>query len=190
MKKKYKKMLKVLKKSKAGNYFIYIREKVTHDLDVYVAAALEWLRSQGSPDFSVIIDSTGGDCRFGFSIYDQFMAYDGKITCTATGLVESMASIIMQACDVRLMTTHAVMLIHNPSRNTVSLLTLIKSDKSKALIKDLSATQERFVKVYKTRTGLTKKELLAQFEKEETMSARKSLKFCLIDKIVSKKFKK
>ena len=58
------------------------------------------------------ISSIGGDVDSGYSIYDAILNARSHVTVIAHGLVASMASIIFQAGDLRVMMGHSTLMIH------------------------------------------------------------------------------
>lgn len=64
---------------------------------------------------NVVICSEGGDENIGYAIFDTLMAYRkfGKVTTHGYGQVCSIASLILQAGDKRLLSPNCVFMIHN-----------------------------------------------------------------------------
>lgn len=62
---------------------------------------------------TIILNNLGGDVFHGMAIYDAIKACRSQVTIKATGYVMSMASLILQAGDERLLSPHAVMMIHH-----------------------------------------------------------------------------
>jgi ATP-dependent protease ClpP protease subunit len=50
---------------------------------------------------TIYLSSTGGSTWYGMGIYDRIKAHKGHVTIIGIGRVESMATIIMQAADLR-----------------------------------------------------------------------------------------
>lgn len=82
------------------------------DDDVCPSDVLEMLREAGGNDILLHVNSPGGDVFSGFAIYNQLMAYPGKITVKIEGLAASIASIIVLAADEIIMPENAYMMIH------------------------------------------------------------------------------
>lgn len=94
---------------------IEITGKIELDTCEYLRAAFTRLLLTGSPDILVHITSFGGDVYRGLDVYDILRAYPGKKTGLVISGVQSMATIILQACDRRLLLPHATVMIHHPS---------------------------------------------------------------------------
>lgn len=172
---------KLLKQEKPE---IVLRGKVDFDMEEYVFWAFAHLRSVGCPEVLITIDSSGGDSDMGHSIYNVIKMYKGNTVGISTDSVHSAASMILQACKVRKMTTHAKMIIHNPSRMYVSLDILESTKKLAELKKDLRSYQRSLIDCYVLRTGKSEKEIKNQLSKNQPMTAEQALSWKLIDEIV------
>jgi ATP-dependent Clp protease protease subunit len=64
-------------------------------------------------DITLRINSGGGDVFDGISIYNDLIAYEGKVRVEVTGLAASIASIIAMAGDEIVMAPNAFMMIHD-----------------------------------------------------------------------------
>jgi ATP-dependent Clp protease protease subunit len=163
---------------------IILKDEVDEEMWDYVFWALAVLRGKGSPPIVITIDSPGGDTDRGCDIYDALASYSGHITGTGISRAHSSASFILQACDTRCLTTHANIIIHNPSRTSVSLDLLSSKTRLKELLEDLRVYQEKLVSIYVARSGKTRNQIKTQLAKDEPMNATQALSFGLIDKIV------
>jgi ATP-dependent protease ClpP protease subunit len=64
-------------------------------------------------DITLRINSPGGDVFDGIAIYNDLLAYDGKVKVEVVGLAASIASIIAMAGDEITIADNAMMMIHN-----------------------------------------------------------------------------
>lgn len=64
-------------------------------------------------DFTLRINSPGGDMFDGLAIYNAILAHDGFVTAQVDGLAASAASFIAMACDMIIMTDASMMMIHD-----------------------------------------------------------------------------
>jgi ATP-dependent protease ClpP protease subunit len=62
---------------------------------------------------NVIINLPGGSVADGFAIYDAIKACKNLVRGYVYGICDSMASIILQACDERCISEHSRVMIHN-----------------------------------------------------------------------------
>jgi ATP-dependent protease ClpP protease subunit len=80
-----------------------------------------WHRQDPTCDMELRITSYGGSVIHGMSLVDQLTSYSlrgngtHKITIRVRGAAASMAAIILQTADVRLMGQEAYLLVHEPS---------------------------------------------------------------------------
>ena len=80
-----------------------------------------WHRQDPVCDMEIRINSLGGSVIHGMGLVDQLTQYSlrgggsHKLTITVRGVAASMAAIILQTADVRLMGSEAYLLVHEPS---------------------------------------------------------------------------
>lgn len=80
-----------------------------------------WDRVDPECDMNITIDSPGGSVVDGFHLLDQLTTYSlrgggrHKVTMTVRGYAASMAGILLQAADERVIGPHAYVLIHQVS---------------------------------------------------------------------------
>lgn len=70
------------------------------------------LLDQQDKDISVILMSNGGCVDSGMAIFDAIKLCKNNVTIAGTGYVDSMATVIMQAADERLLTEHCRFMVH------------------------------------------------------------------------------
>jgi len=70
------------------------------------------LLSSVEGDIKIIMNNPGGDECHGMAIYDAIAQCKNHVTIIATGYAMSMGSIILQAADERVLTSHASLMIH------------------------------------------------------------------------------
>lgn len=68
---------------------------------------------EATGDITLRINSPGGDVFDGIAIYNDLLAYDGKVKVEVIGLAASIASIIAMAGDEITIADNAMMMIHN-----------------------------------------------------------------------------
>jgi ATP-dependent Clp endopeptidase proteolytic subunit ClpP len=75
----------------------------------------KWHRTAPGCDIEIVFNSPGGDVLHGLALFDyiQTLRRSGhKVTTTALGMAASMAGILLQAGDVRVMSKESWLLIH------------------------------------------------------------------------------
>lgn len=88
--------------------------------DKWLDALQHWERRDPGLPITIDINSPGGSVTDGFAIYDQIERMRRKgahVTTRGVGMVASMAAVLLQAGDVRVMDARAKMLIHEGSQN-------------------------------------------------------------------------
>lgn len=101
------------------DYNIYTPARlISLDGDIDLESATEFIKNirlldhVTDQDITVLINSNGGSVRQGMAIYDAIKECDSKVITHATGPCYSMAAIIFQAGDERIMSDNATLMIH------------------------------------------------------------------------------
>ena len=135
-----------------------------------------------SPDFTVIIDSGGGDGTGAMTLHDLFKTYPGKITGIVIGQASSAAATILQGCTVRLATKNSTILIHNGERG---LPVILLNNRRK--LNDFLERERKFqslkYEMLSAHTGKSIKEIKKQCDKDRSMTATEAITFGLLDGI-------
>ena len=115
------------------------------------------------PDIILDLSSPGGMVYEGLSIYDLLRKYNTgnqyKIICNASGIIASIASIIMLGCDERIASPNTTILIHQISTFVAGTLEDLKDD-----LKESERLTDIIRNIYYERTKLTK-EILDEKDK-------------------------
>ena len=91
---------------------------VGQNTDLWILALQTWERRNPGEPITIDINSPGGSVTDGLSLFDQIRRMRRKghhITTRGTGLVASMAAVLLQAGDVRIMDARAKLLVHEGS---------------------------------------------------------------------------
>jgi ATP-dependent protease ClpP protease subunit len=127
---------------------------------------------------NIILASPGGSITDGLVIYSTIAKAQNKVAIYGVGQVFSMAAIIMQAADVRVMDRYCRMLIHSGSSmfegETQNHFAHVEA--VRGLLVDLKA-------IVHQRSGLTPAEVEEMFGKETFLSPQEALALNLIDSI-------
>lgn len=123
------------------------------------------LRSIGSNEVVVNINSPGGDFFEGVAIYNMLRAHPAKVTVRVVGLAASAASVIAMAGDEIQIGQAGFLMIHNAWTVGVG---------NRHDMTELAATMETFDSamsdVYAARTGISKDEAGTMMDKETWLS--------------------
>lgn len=135
------------------------------------------------PDADTIelhINSNGGSVKEGVAIYSQLKQAACKKIGYVDGVAYSVAFLILQACDERVMGLGTSALIHN--------MWMSVDGNAKELRKaadDLDVLMESNRKIFLERSNLEEQQLIEMMEAETFLTPDKSLEYGLIDKIDS-----
>ncbi len=73
----------------------------------------EGLKTMNGKDFTLFLNSEGGELTNGWSIGNQLARYSGKITGVCDGIAASVASFILCCCPARLIAPSSAVMVHN-----------------------------------------------------------------------------
>lgn len=131
-----------------------------------------------SEQFEVYINSPGGSVFEGLAIYNLLNEYQSRLTVKIVGEASSIASVIACAASKVMIADTAVMLIHNPWT-----FAIVDEDYIKRLDKTLSTIKSQILKIYKSKTGKSVKELSAIMAESEYHDSASCIELGLADEI-------
>lgn len=148
-----------------------------------------WSRINPGSDMTLVINSPGGYVTAGMDLFDTVLELRGQgheITGIGRGYVASMGSVLLQACDWRVMGPGCAMLIHEPSGMAMGSIGEIEDTKSW-----LDMIAKRMLDVYAERCEgsaaeqpFTRAKLKAGWNRKDWwLSSDQALKGGLIDAI-------
>lgn len=133
---------------------------------------------------TLYINSAGGACTDGFAIIDMMQASRVKVATRAIGMVESMGFSIFVAGHqgMRTMSQNCEVMSHQFSGSLYG-----KSHELMAVRKNHDDLHSRFVKLFTTRTNMTKKQVeeILLGPSDTYLTAKECLKFGITDRIAS-----
>lgn len=129
-------------------------------------------------DIEVEINSGGGDVFAGSEIYTALRNYQGKVLISIVGLAASAASVIAMAGESQITPT-GLFMIHNVSSGASG-----DYHDMEHASEILKVANQSIANAYKSKTGLTDKELLNLMDKETWMSAEDTVKNKFVDKVM------
>lgn len=137
------------------------------------------------PPLKIIITSEGGSVEAGLSIYDALKSYPAPTIGIINSCANSMASIILQACDIRRCLEHAKILIHNPHIIKLKWGEKENSRKLKERFDRLDNDRERMLRIWSECSGQSRKKIATICAKDKSLTAEEALKLNLIDEITN-----
>jgi ATP-dependent Clp protease, protease subunit len=130
----------------------------------------------------VIISSSGGDSNVALTICDIFGLYPGEITGLVVDRAYSSAAIILQACDVRLATPNAKILIHNGDCH-IDVDDMLDPKSFKEFKRDHLRHERHIRDVLMASTGRTVREIAKECKRDRAMYAEEAVTFGLLNGI-------
>lgn len=149
------------------------------DDDVRPTRVLKDIADAGEEEILVRINSPGGDCFDGMSIYSALAAIRDRVIVRVEGLAASIASVIALAGRSVEMTDLSFFMVHKSS--TFAFGTAEELMKQVNLLQQLDGT---IAKVYADRAGGTVEEWIAKMEAETWLSADDALTTKLADVVI------
>ncbi|EKO3771903.1 Clp protease ClpP [Vibrio metschnikovii] len=149
----------------------------------YDIAALDLvaaLQSIGNKDIKVHIHTRGGGVYEGIAIHNALKAHKGKTIGIVDGLVASIGTYVLSACDVRQMPSNTSMMIHNPQIGAWG-----EEDDLEAALQQWKNSRELISQEYVERSGgkKTLDDFLEAMKKETWFTAEKALEWGLVDEV-------
>lgn len=128
------------------------------------------LRSIGSKDVTVNINSPGGDFFEGMAIYNLLREHPGKVTIRVLGLAASAASVIAMAGDEILMGDGSFLMIHNAWAVAVGNRHDLRDSAERLQLFDASMAS-----LYAHQTGMSEAEAAALMDQETWIGAQQAV---------------
>lgn len=121
-------------------------------------------------DIKLRINSPGGDVFDGIAMYNDLLAYDGKVTVEVTGVAASIASVIAMAGDEIVMAPNAFMMIHNAWTIGIG-----NRRDMQALVDVLTKVDDSLARTYASRTTTGIKSIKQMMDDETWLTAKESV---------------
>lgn len=141
-----------------------------------------WERRDPGMPIEITINSPGGSVLDGLALYDAILRLRRKghhVTTRGTGMIASMATILMQAGDERILDANSWFMIHEVSAGSRG--TISEMEDQAAFVKRLN---DRLHGILAERSTLTKRQILARTKKKaDWMSAEEAVKLGFADKV-------
>ena len=149
--------------------------------DIAAIQLIEALQQIGSKDLVCRIHTRGGGVYEGIAIHNALRAHKGKTTGMVDGLVASIGTYVLSACDTRQMPSNTSMMIHNPQIGAWG-----EDDDLEAALQQWKNSRELISQEYVERSGgkKTLEEFLEAMKKETWFTAEKALEWGLVDEVI------
>lgn len=141
-----------------------------------------WARKDPGCEVEIIFNSPGGSIVDGFALFDFLQALrtkGHKITTSALGMAASMAGILLQAGDVRIMGRQSWLMIHEASFGAGGKIGEVEDT-----VEWVKKVQERILDIFAERSNLTKQKLRNNWKRKDWwLSSDEALELGFIDEI-------
>lgn len=147
--------------------------------DIEAIDLIQALQSVGNQDVEFRIQSYGGSVYEGLAMYNAIKAHKGKTVGVVNGLVASISSYFLMACDTIKMPENATLMIHNPAIGAWG-----GEDEIQSALVQLQNSKQTIADAYVERSGKPIEDVLAAMEKETWFTAQAALEFGLVDEVI------
>lgn len=166
------------------NKSIYLFEEINVAVAERILNEIIEANQESEEDINLFINSVGGEIDSGFAIYDFIKFFnetkENKIYTINTGMAFSMGGMILQAGFERYMFNNARVLIH-PATFSIEGNGIIIKDSLKTNILE---RENKLFRCIKSKSNIDDKTLRKLIKKETYLTAKQSLEYNLIDKII------
>jgi len=107
-----------LAKDQYHHRYNFNSEVTTSSVKAAIEQFTQWDRGDGAQEYELVLNSPGGDVIAGFALIDylsDLRARNNRVTTIALGWAASMAGVILQVGDKRIMGKNSILLIHEAS---------------------------------------------------------------------------
>ena len=167
---------------------IFLHDGVDEHTAGLIIAQLLFLQSEDSTkDISFYINSPGGHVYDGLAIYDTMQLISCDVQTIGIGLQASMGAFLLSsgAKGKRFMLPNAKSMIHQPSSGSRGTISDIEIDLREGL-----ALKKQINEILAHNTGQTIAQIEKDSDRDHWMSAKESVKYGLVDKVITKSIKK
>ena len=155
---------------------------IGRNVDEWIAMLEHWERRDPGEPIVIRINSPGGSVLDGFALFDAILRLRRKghtITTHGTGMIASMATILMQAGDERVLDANAWFMIHE-----ISSVVGGKASDMEDELRFAKRLQERLLEILAGRSTLTKVQIARRWKKtDDWMDAEEALKLGFVDRV-------
>ncbi len=162
---------------------VFLGGPIDSDVANLVVAQFLFLASEDpKKDISFYINSPGGHVSAGLAILDTMNHIQPNVSTVCVGMAASMAAVLLSAGEKgkRFVLPNAEVMIHQPSGGAEGQATDIE-----ITAKQILKLRERLNKILAKNTGQKLEKISADVERDFFMSAEESVKYGVVDKILS-----
>lgn len=170
-------------------------KKESRTLDLYVYGEIsseKWFEDDITPNdinyinsvsadlINVYINSPGGDVFAGITIKNILTRHEALIRVVVDGIAASIASVILQAGDERLIYNNGMVMVHNP----MGALHWAYSEDFRKYADDLDKVRDSIINTYKEKTKINNEKIIKLMDEETYMTAQEAYDYGFVDNII------
>lgn len=130
-------------------------------------------------EINVYINSYGGAVSEGLAIYNTLKNHKATVNTYCQGFACSIASVIMQAGDIRYMYSNSLLMIHN-----AWMFTIGDSEELRKAADDLEKINGEVIKIYVEKSGLSEDEIRQMLDNEDWITSDAAIAKGFADKVI------
>lgn len=163
---------------------IILSGEINDSVSNIIVSELLYLDSINHDDISLYINSPGGSITAGMAIMDTMNYIKSDVSTICLGLAASMAAFLLSCGKKgkRYILPNAEVMIHQPLGGVEGQATEIKIVAERIL-----SLKDKLNKILSNNTGQSIKQIEIDTERDHFLTAKDSLKYGIIDKIIDKK---
>ena len=139
---------------------------------------IEDLKSVGSKDITIRMNSVGGSVFVGLAIYNVLRSHQGYVKVKIEGLSASIASIIALAGDDIEMAENGFFMIHNPFGKSMG-----GADDMRKTADLLDKIKQELINIYANKTQLSEETISSMMDEETWLTSQEAKEMGFIDGI-------
>ena len=152
------------------------------NVDTWIDTLEHWERRDPGEPITIRINSPGGDVLDGFALLDTVLRLRRNghhVTTHGLGMIASMATILMQAGDERILDKNAWFMIHEVGAGIRG-----KSSEMRDELKFIDKLEDRLLDILAERSTMTKRQIKTLWTRtDKWMSADEALKLGFVDRV-------
>ena len=141
-----------------------------------------WMRNEPGAEIEIIFNSPGGSVVDGMALWDHIQmvrAAGHRVTTSTVGMAASMAGILLQAGDVRVMGKESWLLIHEASFSAGGSFGDVEDT-----VEWVRKVQDRILSIFANRSNMTKTQIKRRWHRKDWwISSDEALKLGFVDEI-------
>jgi len=173
---------------------LFIDKRIDASFASWFDTGMLYLQAQNRKEVAIYIDSSGGSTKAGFHIYDSLAQSPLQTVGVVRERAYSIAAVVLQACDTRIMFPHADLRLHRvqnaPSKEEEVVQSIGSEEMDKNIWKFVERAKEAYEYLQKKneeallkRCNLSRKDLRDLLKEDRVMRAEEALKLGFIDEI-------